>query len=122
MNNKGQSLVLFIMLLPIVIMAFALIFDSAIIIMENNKLKSVAKEGITYLIKDDKSEKVVEDIIKKNEKELIKLEISKDNGTIHIVKHITSYFGKIIGYDYYELEVNLYGYISNGKLIIEEKG
>ena len=60
------------------------------------------------------------EMIKENDKN-IEI-ISKDNNSIHLMNKIVPIFGKIIGYDKYNLEVNLSGKIINGKLIIEEKG
>ncbi len=121
MNNKGQSLVLFILLIPILICCFTLIFDSALIIAENNRLINITNNSLKYLIEDNKNIKDVEKYISKNDKNIKILEITNDS--VHLKKHVTCYFGKIIGYEYYEFETNYEGYIEDGVLkIINRKG
>lgn len=48
MNNKGQALIEFVLLLPIIILLFFSFIDLGRIILENNKL-----EGVTNLIIDE---------------------------------------------------------------------
>ena len=110
MNNRGQSLVLFALLMPIFIMMFALIFDSSIIVAEHIKLKSIGKDAVENIMEKKESSTVVKDIILKND------------DSVHLKKNIDSYFGKIIGYDTYELEINYVGFYENGELRIKEKG
>lgn len=120
MNKKGQSLALFVMFIPIFIMMFTLIFDSSLIISEYIKIKDIGKSAITYLVKDNKNTELVEDIIKKNDSSIEIVDIT--NKEIHLKKNAKSYFGKIVGYQYYELEVYYTAYLDNEKLIIEKKG
>lgn len=120
MDNKGQSLVLFALLMPIFIMMFALIFDSSIIVTEHTKLKNIGKDAMENIIEKNEDLEVVKDIILKNDDTIEIIEINSN--TVHLKRHIDSYFGKIIGYDTYELEVNYVGFYENGELRIKEKG
>lgn len=120
MNNRGQSLVLFALLMPIFIMMFALIFDSSIIVAEHIKLKSIGKDAVENIMEKKESSTVVKDIILKNDDTIEIIEIN--NNSVHLKKNIDSYFGKIIGYDTYELEINYVGFYENGELRIKEKG
>ena len=124
MNNKGQSLVLFIFLIPILIMAFAYIFDSALIISDNIKLKNISSTAIKYLLEENKTEDDVRKYIEKNDKEIVILELTiTDNEVIiHTQKIIDSVFGKIVGFKNYEINVRYIGYKENDKVIIREKG
>ena len=122
MNNKGQSLVLFLMLLPLLIMAFAFIFDSSVIIMENNKLQNLSELAITYMIKNDEDEETIRDFIIKNDKDIKIIKISITNNEVHLAKDAHSYFGKILGYEKYELEIDMTGHIKNNKIEFEKKG
>ena len=48
MNNKGQSLVLFVFLLPVFIIIFAYIFDTCYIKINNNKLDNLSSIAMNY--------------------------------------------------------------------------
>ena len=49
MNNKGQSLVFFVALIPLLFIIFAFIFDTSLIIRENNRY--MLKKRIYKMIK-----------------------------------------------------------------------
>lgn len=117
MNNKGQSLVLFVLLIPVLIMIFALIFDSSLIILENNKLKNLAKTSITYMMKDNKTIEEVKEYIKKNDDTIEIIAIT--NSSIYLKKQKEGYFGKVIGYENYEFEIKYKGIYKKNKLTIE---
>ena len=51
MNNKGQTLVFFVALFPVILIIFAFVFDSAYMIMEKNKLNDISKTSIKYFFK-----------------------------------------------------------------------
>ena len=120
MNNKGQVLVLFVMFIPIVIFALILIFDSAYITIHNNRLNNIASDAVKYLVIDKKSPEEIKKVIKLNDNDIEILEITNDS--VYLKHNIEPIFGTFMGYDRYELEINLYGYIKNDKLITEEKG
>lgn len=123
MNNKGQSLVLFILLIPIFIMSFAYIFDSSLIVKEHIKLKNICSSAVRYTF-DNKNEDYIKRYINKNDKNIKILELTiNDNKTIiHTQSIIDSVFGKIVGFDTYEINAKYIGYIENGNIIIKEKG
>jgi len=123
MNKKGQTLVLFIVLMPLFLMAFTLIFDSAYITLENNRLNNIAKTAIKDILENNYSEDQVHKMIKENSTDIMIKEL--DVGTevkVLLRKDISSFFGQVLGYDHYELTANYVGTIKNGKLMITEKG
>lgn len=120
MNNKGQTLVLFVVLIPLFLALFAFVIDSAYIVRKDIELEGIATSSLKTVIKDGKSINEVKQVIKENDKN-IKI-ISLDDSSIHLENKINPIFGKIVGYDKYNLEIELYGGYENGKLIIEEKG
>ena len=52
MNNKGQTLTAFIVLLPLIFMIFALILDLGLLYTEKQKINSNIKEAINYGLKN----------------------------------------------------------------------
>ena len=119
MNNKGQTLVFFVILIPLVFIIFAVVFDYSYMVREHNRVSDIGKSGLNYLLKDNKTKEEVEEVILKNDKTL-KITFPKNN-KISLEKNIDSIFGKIIGFDDYEIKVTLTGKIQNNKLIIEEE-
>lgn|SRR5574344_2726624 len=121
MNNKGQTLVFFVALLPLVFILFAFIFDTALISIENNRIKDEASSAIKYLVSDNKNIIDVRGVIISNDKDINIVSITSNS--VHLKKSIDPLFGKVVGYDKYNIEVDMSGYIdSNNKLIIKEKG
>lgn len=106
MNNKGQSLVLFVIILPIIILLFVYLFDLANLTGEKIKLDNIAKQSITYL-KEDKGILEVQNYIIKNDKEIKILNINDNE--IHLEKEVPSIFGKNIGFKSYKIEIHKKG-------------
>lgn len=121
MNNKGQTLVLFVCLLPLLVALLAFIFDSAYIIKENNKLNNIATLAMSYSLEKGKTKEEIKQFILKNDNNIEIKSITNDN--VHLINNIKPIFGKFVGYKEYSLETNLKGSInSEGKLIITEEG
>lgn len=118
MNHKGQVLVLFLLLLPILLLLTGLLIDTGWAYIEKRKIEHVMKQTILYALDhlDDEEETLklkMKDLIHQNVKDLydirieirdqiIKLHIEKKLNTIFSSLHITehqiklSYKGKII--------------------------
>lgn len=99
MNKKGQSLVMFVIFLPIMIMGLALVVDVGI--MYNAKIKG------ERLLEEAKEKKL--NIVKYFE--LNNIEIDKNSSKIDetcvIIKYrVESVFGKILNIDNYKIEIS----------------
>ncbi|NMA51007.1 MAG: hypothetical protein GX951_04075 [Mollicutes bacterium] len=109
MNNKGQTLALFIIILPLLLLACAVIIDTSLITYNKVKLNSITRTIIkTSIERNDK-----DDIIKlynDNNIEYEKIEISFEEGLhIKIEIKIDSLLGKVIGKNYYIIRTSLIG-------------
>lgn len=119
MNNKGQVLALFVLLLPILLVLFAFIFDSSYIVRENSKLDDIAYTSLEYLNSSKDMDAVKKYILKNNEDiEIVEITDKK----IDLVYRLKPIFGKVVGYDYYNLEACYEASFVDGVLRIEEKG
>lgn len=123
MNNKGQALVVFILILPIIIMLGAFMIDSGVIINENIKLNNVTENIVKETLKKSLSKEKVNNLIDENLDSVYSKKISIDDNKvkINIITKIKPIFGKIIGYKEYELESNIEGSLSSDKIIINKK-
>lgn len=124
-NNKGQTLVLFIMLLPLLFILLCLVVDIGFLYSEKNKLNNVVKENIEYFLKND-IENIENDLSKLLYKNIENIKIKKvefkDNKlTVKITKNYKSIFSNIINKDIYEIKVSYVGYKIDDKVIIEKE-
>ena len=52
MNNKGQTLVLFVVLIPLILMLFAFVFDSAYISRKDTELEGIATSSLKSVMEN----------------------------------------------------------------------
>ncbi len=121
MNNKGQALVIFVLILPVLIAIGALIIDSAYIVTEKNKLDSINEVTINETLDGEEKAKIIEGI-HLNDKNIEIKKYQYENGIvdIHLQNKIDSIFGKVLGINEYEINSKLKGEIKNNKRIISE--
>lgn len=124
MNNKGQVLIVFVLLLPILIFLFALIIDLGLLLDKTNTIKKNIVEVIEYGLDSNEEDK------DKIMKQLLELNLGNDNqyvvssyGNIRIeVKgEYKSIFTKIIKNNY-KYSYTYIGYIENEKKVIKKEG
>lgn len=120
MNNKGQTLVLFVALLPFIFILLVFVFDLAFISSEKSKLDQIAKSSVRNVMVDHiDSDKVKNNIIA-NDKDIKIIHI--DANSICISKEQKPIFGQIIGYDKFNIKSCYEGKFESNKLILEKKG
>ena len=116
LNNKGQSLVMFICLLPILLLIVLAIVDVSRMVIEKNKLNNINYIAISYYSShkedDDVTERIIS-LVKRNDEDIINVRINKDKHTIYLDKKIDSTMGKIIGISEYEI-VSEYSFADDG--------
>ena len=69
MNNKGQTLIFFVVILPILLCIFMLIIDLCTMNYEKNKLDNLAYDVMEYKLKGKTDEKVI-NYIKYSDKDI----------------------------------------------------
>lgn len=124
MDNKGQSTVIFIILIPIFLLVLAFIFDNALIIVQNTRYKSVTKTIINDMLSNSYSDypKFVKEMYEKNGYETDSLDVKYENNYLIIYNDHSyqSFFGNLLGIKSYRIEVNYQGHVENNEVIIEE--
>ena len=115
MNSKGQTLIAFIIFIPIIIIIAAILVDSGLIVKEKNKLQSIT-EMIAGEIDISKEEKEIDSLIrilyKENDIDTsnLKVNVSDNSLEIDIRCKIDSIFGSIIGKKTYEIKGYIYSF------------
>ena len=110
MNNKGQSLVTFVLILPLIVLFIAFFVDSSLSKKKKNKLEGVIYDNLkTSLESDIRDVEKINDAIKKNVDADIIITINEDDIKINAKSKKKNIFGKIFKLPYYNLEVNYCG-------------
>lgn len=109
MNKKGQVLVIFVILLPLLLLFSAYVVDTTIINYNKNRLDNINKIVDDYIKdKDGVNKSDIEDLLKKNDKDIVIKNMDLDNNIdITLEKEIDSIFGKFIGKDKYIIKSNI---------------
>lgn len=124
-NEHGQTLSLFVLLLPLLIMIGAFLIDISYAKYNKRKLDSINKIAITYglsNINSDPKDNII-NLIKENDKDIkeynVDIDVEKKSIKISLVKESNSFFGKILKKDLFKEESKYLGYIKDDKFIIE---
>ena len=123
MNNKGQTLVIFIVLLPLLLAIGALMIDDSMIVYKNIQLKNTTKDIIKMNF--NKRELTDEDIMMIYEKNDIPIDNviinRKDNElNIKVSYYYTSFFGKLLDVNSYEVRTNITGYKKDNEVLFKK--
>lgn len=107
MNKHGQTLIIFVILIPLIITFMALIVDTSVMRNERQRVEDILKESINIYYKDGliKAKKYLE---LNNIKDY---EIKEEDSSIYVKysSSIDSIFGNIINIKNYKIKVNLKG-------------
>lgn len=123
LNNKGQSLVMFILLMPVMILILVLVVDVGNMVSTKLELNSINKIVIASGLEDMENsllEDEIKDLILKNNKDIDKINIKIENGKIQVslLEYSKSVFGRIVGFEGYQIVSEYIGYIENDEKVI----
>ncbi len=126
LSNRGQSLVIFIVFIPLMIMIGTLIIDVGYAEYNKIKLNELTKMIINYgmrHINEDPYDQMVT-LINKNDNEIddYDIKIDNDNKTINVSINKTTkgFFGSIIGKEFYKEKCSYTAILQDEKIIIME--
>ena len=123
MNSKGQVLICFVLILPIVFMVFALVINLGLLSIEKRKITNTIKNSITYGLKhidDENIEGTLRELIKKNIDDIDELIVFVDNNYIS-VKVSKKYNGILKYLSSEDIKLSYNGNITDSKIIIKEE-
>ena len=101
MNRKGQVLILFLLLLPVILVLFAFVVDKCYMLYEESKLNNIGNIACNYMQEENDIIKINQLIIENDNK--IE-EINLENNKIVLEKDIKSPFGVLIGIKTYNIK------------------
>ena len=110
MNNKGQSLIMFVLILPLISMFIAFFIDSTLSILEKNKIDGIIVSNMENALKNDiRDAEKIRSAIKDNEDMNVSVIIEEDNMHVLVNSNKKSIFGKLLKFEYYQLNYNYCG-------------
>ncbi|MBR3161702.1 MAG: hypothetical protein IKF19_03120 [Bacilli bacterium] len=123
LNNKGQSLVIFIVMIPIIILIMILVMDIGNLAYEKQELDNINKIVLNYGLDNINNIEVINEmytLAKNNNSKANYSIIYKNNKFIITSKYyVKGVFTKIINIDGYLAKSTYEGYLKNDKYIIK---
>lgn len=124
MNNKGQTLALFVIILPVIVLLLILVYDVGRMTLLKNELDNINYLTINYGL--DKVESIDEnaliEIIKKNKNNIDNIDVKIINNkiVINLDDNISNSFKLLSDVNIFNVKSSYYGYLNEeGKKIIE---
>ncbi len=124
MNNKGQTLVVFVILLPLMIMLLSFVANEGFVYIHKRRATNEIKNAIEYRFKIKDNNAIynkVEKYITKNLKHIDNLNIEIDNNYIKVsvILNIPNLVPSIIFEESYKINLEFEGYKVNDEIRIE---
>lgn len=122
MNNKGQSLVLFIVVLPITLMILVLVYDVGRMSLLKNELNNINYMVIDSILSDKNvTDDDIRDLIIKNKSDIDKINIQHDDDKLHItlIAQGDSILPVLNNLKIYRIKSSYVGYVEDDKRVIE---
>lgn len=125
MNNKGQSLILFVLILPIIILILVMIIDISKMVLVKSEINNINYMAIDYALdnydsvlnNDVNVVNKIRELIIKNKKDIKDITIKNENNEIRIgIIYKSNLF---IFKDIFNIESIYIGYIDNQEKVIE---
>jgi len=124
MNKHGQTLIIFIILIPMFLGILALVIDIGLVVSKKIELKETTKTIVKENIKNLNNKnfnKQISDLLEKNNIETKNLKIEIESSSILIKNEIEidSIFGNILGFKKYKIKIEVKETIKENKIIYE---
>ena len=125
MNNKGQSLVLFILIIPILTGIMALVIDVGKVFTTKSNQENTLELVLEYSLEDMKKNTLQEEKLKKFlhknlEKNANTISIEQETITVSTKGEVEGIFSKLLGFNKFKVETQLVGYLEEDKLKIKK--
>ena len=127
MNNKGQTLALFVIFLPVLLLLLVLVIDIGKAIVKKVELNNISEIVLEYGLDNLEEENLEDDLlnlVKLNNSDINQIDIDIVDNKIYIrlLDNSDSVFKRIISTNKFDIESNYVGYIVDDKKRIERVG
>lgn len=127
MNNKGQTLVLFVILLPVLLLLLVLIIDIGKVIVDKLELNNINQIVLEYGLDNIEKENIYDEMVElvrlnKNDVDTIDINITSDKISLTLIDNVDFMFKKIVDINRFKIKSSYVGYIQDGEKRIERVG
>lgn len=121
MNNKGQSLVLFVLLIPIILGSIVLVVDLGRTVVAKNSINNKIELVIEYGLEDNLTSEELTKLLEYNLEDCENT-LNIEDGVIEINSktYVEGIISNIINFKGFSIESEYRGFIKNNKKIIEK--
>ena len=123
MDSKGQTLIIFVLILPILLLLFALIWEVGNLGFTINKYETEIEDTIKYGLNhldDENLEEVLTNLLKANLDGKISVEINNQAIKVNVKQKYDAMFNNLLNHKF-DIDLTYNGYIENKKLIIQKE-
>ena len=123
MDSKGQTLVIFVLILPILLLLFALIWEVGNLGLTINKYETEIKDTIEYGLNhldDENLENILTNLLKANLEGDINVEINNQVIKVNVKQKYDALFNNLLN-NRFDIDLTYNGYIENNKFIIQKE-
>ena len=109
MNNRGQSLILFVLIIPIVVVFLAFFIDLSMVNYEKNRLNGIIVSNLEVIVNSEiRDINKIKNVFLENDIS-VDISLEEDSVIILVDSDIKSLFGKILNFDVYKFSVKYKG-------------
>ena len=120
MNNKGQTLIIFVFVLPVLLLLIALIWEIGNLQITKSQYETDIKDTIEYGLNNKNQENlslILENLLKSNIEGDIKIEI-KNYIKITVTKQYNALYNNLLNHKF-DIKLTYVGYTENNQIIIK---
>ena len=121
MNNRGQSLVTFVLIIPILFLIFLMVYNIGNMILLKNELNDINHIVIDYGLNNIEEEDIIikmEELVKKNKNNIDNISINIEDNKIYVILEDSIDTNMSIN-GLFRVKSSYVGYLDNDKKIIE---
>lgn len=127
LNNRGQSLVLFVILLPILMFILILVIDIGNVIVLKQELGNISELVLDYGLDNFEEENLInelEELIKFNNKDIDLINVYMDEDRLYVLleDNYNGLLSSFVDISIFKVHTSFVGYIENNKKRIEKMG
>ena len=119
MNNKGQSLFLFVIILPLIFIFGVFVFDLSNVYTQKTKLNNLTYDALYNQYKYHRTFAETRNFVNLSDSKIKIDELTET--TLCLSKDTEPIFGDVLGYKYYKIKTCYEANVTNSILRIEEK-
>lgn len=122
MNKRGQTLIIFVMLIPIILTMAALVIDVGLLYYKKNEYTGIVEESIKEYFKDEDLTSAKKTLTLNGVSlDDTEINVSDNKITVTLDTKVDSIFGKVIRINDYEIKIARVGTKDKERVIIKKK-